>query len=96
VTSHEGRTANGGLSAPGRRARRPRPQPTGWASLTRAELKVTLLAAEGLTNRQIGEQLFTSHRTVETHLAHVYDKLGFVGRARLAAEVVRHGVGSAI
>jgi DNA-binding NarL/FixJ family response regulator len=52
---------------------------------------VTLLAAKGLTNRQIGEQLFTSHRTVETHLAHVYDKLGFAGRAQLAAEVGRRG-----
>jgi DNA-binding NarL/FixJ family response regulator len=60
-----------------------------WATLTAAELEVALLAAGGLTNRQISERLFTSHRTTETHLARTYRKLGISGRTQLAAEVAR-------
>lgn len=66
--------------------RRPR---FGWESLTEAELRVVGLAAEGLTNRQVAERLFVSRRTVATHLEHVFQKLGFSTRARLAAEAVR-------
>jgi DNA-binding NarL/FixJ family response regulator len=58
-------------------------------SLTESELGVARLAAEGLTNRQIGDRLFNSRRTVETHLAHVFGKLGINSRAQLAAEVAR-------
>jgi DNA-binding CsgD family transcriptional regulator len=61
----------------------------GWESLTEAELRVVGLAAEGLTNRQVAERLFISRRTVATHLEHVFQKLGFSTRARLAAEAVR-------
>ena len=61
----------------------------GWGSLPEAELRVVGLAAEGLTNRQIGERLFVSRRTVATHLEHVFQKLGFSTRARLAAEAGR-------
>lgn len=68
------------------------PKSTGWQRLTPAELQVTALAAEGLTNRQIGERLFTSRRTVETHLAHVYQKLHVSGRAQLAAEAARRAI----
>jgi DNA-binding CsgD family transcriptional regulator len=68
-------------------ARRPR---AGWDSLTATELTVARLATEGLTNRQVGERLYVSRRTVETHLAHVFAKLGLSGRAQLAAEVARH------
>ena len=64
---------------------------TGWASLTPTELKVARLAGEGLTNRQIGERLFVSRRTVETHLAHAFRKLSLSTRAQLAAEVARRG-----
>lgn len=63
---------------------------SGWDSLTATELVVARLAAEGLTNRQVGERLFVSRRTVETHLAHVFGKLNVTGRAQLAAEVARH------
>jgi DNA-binding CsgD family transcriptional regulator len=62
----------------------------GWESLTATELVVARLAAEGLTNRQVGERLFVSRRTVETHLAHVFAKLRVSGRAQLAVEVARH------
>ena len=61
----------------------------GWASLTPAELEVSRLVAEGLTNPQIGERLFISKRTVQTHLSHVFRKLGASKRAEVAAEVVR-------
>jgi DNA-binding NarL/FixJ family response regulator len=43
------------------------------------------MAAEGLSNRQIGERLFLSHRTVASHLYHVFPKLGISSRAQLTA-----------
>lgn len=70
----------------GPRALRP---PTGWEALTGTERAVVELAAQGLTNRQIGERMFISRRTVETHLAHAFAKLGVSSRSRLATEVVR-------
>jgi DNA-binding CsgD family transcriptional regulator len=51
---------------------------------------VAALVSDGLTNPQIGERLFVSRRTVRTHLAHVFAKLGIASRAQLAAEVTRH------
>lgn len=57
--------------------------------MTDSELGVARLAAEGLTNRQIGDRLFISRRTVGTHLAHVFQKLEINRRAQLAAEVTR-------
>lgn len=62
---------------------------TGWASLTPTERTVTKLAAEGMTNPQIGERLFISRRTVQTHLSHVFAKLGVASRVELAGLVVR-------
>ena len=70
----------------GRRGRRARPQ-LGWESLTPTEQRVVDLVAEGLTNRQIGERLYVSPRTVQTHLAHIFAKLGVSTRAQLAAQV---------
>jgi ATP/maltotriose-dependent transcriptional regulator MalT len=61
----------------------------GWRSLTPAEETVARLAAEGLTNPQIGERLFVSRRTVQTHMAHVFEKLGISSRSLLGAEVAR-------
>jgi DNA-binding CsgD family transcriptional regulator len=61
----------------------------GWQSLTTTELTVSGLVADGLTNPQIGERLFVSRRTVQTHLAHVFAKLDLTSRAQLAAEVTR-------
>ena len=68
----------------GRRGRRARPQ-LGWESLTPTEERVVDLVAEGLTNPQIGERLYVSPRTVQTHLAHIFAKLGISTRAQLAA-----------
>ena len=58
------------------------------AMLTRTERTVATLVAQGLTNRQIAEQLFVSPRTVDAHLAHIFRKLDISSRARLAALMV--------
>jgi DNA-binding CsgD family transcriptional regulator len=55
----------------------------GPASLTPQQLEIAQLAAEGLTNKQIGERLFLSHRTVSTHLHQLFPKLGITSRAAL-------------
>jgi DNA-binding CsgD family transcriptional regulator len=51
--------------------------------LTAQELQIAELAAEGLSNREIGERLFLSHRTVSGHLYRMFPKLGITGRAQL-------------
>ncbi|MGH9184436.1 MAG: helix-turn-helix domain-containing protein, partial [Acidimicrobiales bacterium] len=71
----------------GKRGERRRPA-MGWDSLTDTERQVVRLAREGLTNRQIGERLYISRRTVETHLSHVFAKLGFSSRRQLMLEPV--------
>lgn len=56
----------------------------GPESLTEREREVAELAAEGLTAREIGERLFIGKRTVETHLARAYAKLGVGSKLELA------------
>ncbi len=51
--------------------------------LTAQELQIAQLAAEGLSNREISERLFLSHRTVGGHLYRSFPKLGISGRAQL-------------
>lgn len=53
--------------------------------LTRREREVAMLAADGLPAREIGERLYVSRRTVESHLARIYGKLGISSRSELAA-----------
>ena len=55
----------------------------GWAAMTRSELTVAELAANGLTNREIAERLFVSPHTVNTHLRHVFAKLDINSRVDL-------------
>jgi DNA-binding CsgD family transcriptional regulator len=71
------------------RGGRKRPS-SGWGSLTPTELDVVRLVSEGLGNKDIATRLFVSHRTVQTHLTHVYNKLGMTSRVQLAQEAVRH------
>ena len=73
------------LAAAGARPRRA--ALTGRDALTASELRVTELAATGMTNREIAQALFVTQRTVETHLGHAYAKLGHSSRARLAADL---------
>jgi predicted ATPase/class 3 adenylate cyclase/DNA-binding CsgD family transcriptional regulator len=63
---------------------------SGWTSLTPTELDVARLVAEGLTNRDVAERLFVSPRTVQTHLTHIYTKLGVTSRVQLAQEAASH------
>jgi DNA-binding CsgD family transcriptional regulator len=51
--------------------------------LTWQEYEIAELAAAGLTNRQIGEQLFLSHRTISTNLYRIFPKPGITSRAAL-------------
>jgi DNA-binding NarL/FixJ family response regulator len=53
--------------------------------VTRRELDVLELVAEGLSNAQIAERLFLSPRTVETHVANLLAKLGAANRTELGA-----------
>ena len=68
---------------------RKRPE-KGWESLTPTERDVVRLVGEGLANKDIAARLFVSPRTVESHLTHVYTKLGLSSRVQLAQEAVRH------
>lgn len=56
---------------------------SGWESLTPMENDVVRLVREGLGNKDIGVRLFISPRTVQTHLTHVYAKLGLTSRMQL-------------
>nr|WP_156297879.1 LuxR family transcriptional regulator [Mycobacterium paragordonae] len=67
------------------RGERKRPA-SGWGSLTPMELDVVRLVAEGLGNKEIGGRLFISPRTVQSHLTHVYAKLGLTSRVQLVQE----------
>jgi pimeloyl-ACP methyl ester carboxylesterase/DNA-binding CsgD family transcriptional regulator len=69
---------------------RPRRPVTGWAALTNAERRVADLVAAGLANREVAEHLCVSRYTVETHLKHVFAKLGVASRAELAAMAARN------
>jgi DNA-binding CsgD family transcriptional regulator len=71
------------------RGQRARPA-SGWASLTPAERDVVRLVSEGLANNDIATRLFVSPRTVQSHLTHVYSKLGLTSRVQLAQEAARH------
>ena len=72
----------------GTRGRRQRPL-TGWAALTETESRIVALVAEGLTNGEIGDRLYTSRGTVATHLRSVFRKLEVSSRAELAADAAR-------
>ncbi|MFE3886091.1 LuxR C-terminal-related transcriptional regulator [Streptomyces lydicus] len=64
---------------------RPRRTPTaGISALTDRERRAAVLAARGLTNREIADTLFITQRTVENHLTSGFRKLGITGRRELA------------
>ncbi|MFI2477565.1 ATP-binding protein [Nocardia xishanensis] len=62
----------------------PNRDPDARDRLTPHELSIARLAAQGLTNREIGQRLYLSHRTVSTHLHRIFPKLGVSSRTDLA------------
>ncbi|MFJ9753185.1 helix-turn-helix domain-containing protein [Streptomyces chartreusis] len=56
---------------------------SGPDSLTPSEQRVADLATQGLSNRQIAQDLFITAKTVEVHLTAIYRKLGVLGRSEL-------------
>jgi DNA-binding CsgD family transcriptional regulator len=65
--------------------------------LSPQELQIAQLAAEGLSNREIGQRLYLSHRTIGSHLYRIFPKLGITSRAQLgsalAAGLISRGSG---
>jgi DNA-binding NarL/FixJ family response regulator len=57
--------------------------PGAWAQLTPQELQIAQMAAAGGTNRTIGERLYLSPRTVQSHLFRIFPKLGITARNQL-------------
>jgi DNA-binding CsgD family transcriptional regulator len=82
-----GERARQELRASGESSRRRAPDARD--ELTPQELQIAQMAGDGLSNREIGQQLYLSHRTVGSHLYRVYPKLGITSRAelRVALEV---------
>ena len=63
-----------------------------YSALTEREREILKLVAEGFTNNQIGEQLFISPKTVDTHRTHIMDKLNLHSRAELVKYAMRRGL----
>jgi DNA-binding CsgD family transcriptional regulator len=76
------RRAEQELAATGARPRRA--VLTGVGALTASERRIAELAAAGLSNPEIAQQLFITRKTVETHLSHTYLKLDINSRAQIA------------
>jgi DNA-binding CsgD family transcriptional regulator/tetratricopeptide (TPR) repeat protein len=57
------------------------------SSLSAQEMQIARLAAQGMSNKEIGEQLFVSARTVSSHLYHAFPKLQITSRSQLAARL---------
>ena len=70
----------------------PRPRATWPCGLTEREVDVLRLCARGLSNRDIAEKLVVSARTVQHHLASIYDKTERRTRAGAAVFAVEHGL----
>jgi DNA-binding CsgD family transcriptional regulator len=80
------------LDALGPRGRRKRTQGKGAGSLSGREREVARLASEGCSAREIAERLFIGERTVETHLANVYAKLGVASKLDLVRRAQELGI----
>lgn len=64
---------------------------TGRDALTPSELRVAQLAADGRTSQDIAQSLFVTTRTIDSHLGHVYAKLGINSRRELRGALAREG-----
>ncbi|MGW9032785.1 response regulator transcription factor [Streptomyces sp. NPDC055722] len=66
--------------------------PQKWGeSLTESERKLIPLVADGLTNRAIAERLYASVHTVNTHMKHIFTKLGINTRVELTRLAIERG-----
>jgi DNA-binding CsgD family transcriptional regulator/tetratricopeptide (TPR) repeat protein len=65
-------------------------QTSGWESLTDAELAVAVRVAQGLRSREVAEQLYLSTHTINTHLQHIFTKLGLRSRVELTRALLDH------
>ncbi|MGI5134919.1 MULTISPECIES: response regulator transcription factor [unclassified Streptomyces] len=65
--------------------------PSSWDLLTPQELQIAQLAASGLSNREIGRQLYLSPRTIGAHLYRIYPKLGITSRGQLREKLTLPG-----
>jgi DNA-binding CsgD family transcriptional regulator len=63
---------------------------TGWGAMTDSELAVARRVAQGLTNREVAEQLFVSPHTVSSHLRSIFAKLDINSRLELARIAAEH------
>ena len=76
----------------GRKSRPRRRTDVGVQALSRREREVALLASRGQTAHEIAERLFLSRRTVESHLATIYDKLGVASKTDLIRRAADLGI----
>ena len=60
--------------------------------LSAREREVLLLAAKGLSSKEVARQLYISERTVQTHLASIYDKLGSRNKTEALLLALKYGV----
>jgi LuxR family maltose regulon positive regulatory protein len=84
AAEREARAADEALRALGAHAKPP-DDPAAPAGLTAREVEVLRLVARGRSNQEIADELVLSVRTVERHIANIYDKIGASGRAARAA-----------
>jgi DNA-binding CsgD family transcriptional regulator len=75
-----------------RRAPSPRARPARPGGLSRREIEVLRLVADGRSAGEIAKQLFISSRTAEHHIQHIYTKLGVSNRAEATRWAVKHDV----
>jgi DNA-binding CsgD family transcriptional regulator len=71
-----------------------RPEVTGPEALSPQQLEIARLAAAGMSNKEIGERLFLSHRTVGSHLYQIFPKLGITSRAALRDALAGYDAGT--
>ena len=61
-------------------------------ALTKRELQVLKLLAEGMYNREIGEKLFISEKTVKNHVSSIFKKIGVTDRTQAAVYAIKNNI----
>ncbi len=70
----------------------PGAEESGYATLSEREREILLLLAQGLSNQEIADRLAITQSTLQTHRAHILDKLGLRSTADLIKYAVQHGL----